>query len=59
MLKKLIFLAILLATTIGVSGLINGWPKTAIACGAIVLFLAIIAFVFERVAKKYLRNNGE
>lgn len=53
MLRKFVLLAIFIATTFGVSGLINGWPKTAIACGAIVLLLIIIFFVFESLARRH------
>ena len=59
MLRKLVLLAILIATTFGVSGMINGWPKTAITCGVIVLFLIIIFFVFENLTRRYYRKNEE
>ncbi len=50
MLRKFVLLAIFIATTFGVSGMINGWPKTAIACGVIVLLLMII-FCFRKFNK--------
>ncbi|PRA51829.1 hypothetical protein CQ062_19660 [Ochrobactrum sp. MYb68] len=59
MLRKFVLLAIFIATTFGVSGLINGWPKTAIACGAIVLFLIIIFFVFENLARRHSHINED
>ncbi|MCY1241522.1 hypothetical protein D9M68_1001480 [compost metagenome] len=59
MLRKFVLLAIMIATTFGISGMINGWPKTAIACGAIVLFLIVIFIVFENLTRKYYTNSEE
>jgi len=59
MLRKLVLLAIFTATTFGVSGLINGWPKTAITCGAIVFFLTLIFFVFENSTRGHSHNNED
>ncbi|MBA8841666.1 ABC-type Mn2+/Zn2+ transport system permease subunit [Ochrobactrum sp. RH2CCR150] len=53
MLRKFVLLAIFIATTFGVSGLINGWPKTAITCGVIVCFLIVIFFAFESLARRH------
>ncbi|MBB5704470.1 ABC-type Mn2+/Zn2+ transport system permease subunit [Ochrobactrum daejeonense] len=59
MLRKFVLLAIFIATTFGVSGMINGWPKTAIACGVIVLLLMIIFFVFENLTRRHSHNNED
>jgi hypothetical protein len=52
MLRKLTLLAIFIATLFGVSSLINAWPKTAVACGAIVFVLVIFFFAMENWVRK-------
>ncbi|MGH6774724.1 hypothetical protein [Brucella tritici] len=56
-LRKLIMIAIFIATVFCVSSLINGWPKTAIATGAIVVVLSVFFIVMENLVRKRMQER--
>lgn len=56
-LRKLVLVAIFIATVVGISGLINGWPKTAAACLAIVFVLSGFFLFMENWVRRKLRNQ--
>ena len=57
-LRKLVLAGIFTATVFGVSSLINNWPKTAVACLAIVLVLSGFFLFMENWVKRKLRDKG-
>lgn len=57
-LRRLVLLAICLSTAFGLVSLINGWPRTAAACSAVVVALSIFFLIVENLVRRHLKEDG-
>ena len=57
-LRRLVIFGIFFATFIGLTSVISGWPKTAYACGGLVIALSLFCIVMDIWVRRYWQKQS-